>query len=100
MSGPARHVARSVLLIAAVTSLVAVSTLSAQPTDVRGRVRSWIAANQSAVVRELLDLLALPNVAADRPNIRKNAEHLRGMLSRRGFAAELLETAGNPLVYG
>jgi acetylornithine deacetylase/succinyl-diaminopimelate desuccinylase-like protein len=45
-------------------------------------------------------MLAIPNVAADRPNIRRNAEHLRALLGRRGFAAELLETTGNPLVYG
>ena len=51
-------------------------------------------------MRELVELLAIPNVASDRPNIRRNADHLRGMLARRGFAAELLETAGNPLVYG
>ena len=49
---------------------------------------------------ELVDLLSIPNVAADRANIRRNAEHLRGMLATRGFKAELLETSGNPLVYG
>ena len=64
------------------------------------KVTAWVHANQGPIVRELLDLLAIPNVAADRENIRRNAEHLRGMLSKRGFAAELLETAGNPLVYG
>ena len=64
------------------------------------KVRAWIAANQQPVVRELLDLLARPNVAADRPNVRRNAEHLRGMFEKRGFRVELLETAGNPLVYG
>ena len=64
------------------------------------QVRAWIAANQQPVVKELLDLLAIPNVASDRPNIRRNAEHLRAALQKRGFAAELLETAGNPLVYG
>jgi acetylornithine deacetylase/succinyl-diaminopimelate desuccinylase-like protein len=59
-----------------------------------------VAANQRPVVSTLLDLLAIPNVAADRPGIRRNAEHLRSLLSVRGFRVELLETAGNPLVYG
>jgi acetylornithine deacetylase/succinyl-diaminopimelate desuccinylase-like protein len=63
------------------------------------RVREWVAANQAAIVTELLDLLAIPNVAADRPNIRRNAEQLARMFSKRGFTAELLETTGNPLVY-
>ena len=51
-------------------------------------------------MRELADLLAIPNVAADRANIRRNADHLKRMLERHGIAAEILETTGNPLVWG
>ncbi len=68
--------------------------------ELRKQVAAWVADHQQAVVSELIELLAIPNVAADRPNIRRNAEHLRAMLTRRGFAAELLETDGNPLVFG
>lgn len=64
------------------------------------RVRDWVAANREPVTRELLSLLEIPNIAADRPNIRRNAEHLKALLQKRGFASELLETTGNPLVYG
>ena len=64
------------------------------------KLRSWVTANQQQIITELVDLLSIPNVAADRANIRRNAEHLRGMLQKRGFGAELLETSGNPLVYG
>jgi acetylornithine deacetylase/succinyl-diaminopimelate desuccinylase-like protein len=86
----------TVLLALGVSAAVA-----AQPApDLRSRVAAWVNANQAAVVGTLLDLLAIPNVAADRAGIRRNAEHLRGLLSARGFTAELLETAGNPLVYG
>jgi acetylornithine deacetylase/succinyl-diaminopimelate desuccinylase-like protein len=63
-------------------------------------VRQWVAEHQRPIVTELVELLAIPNVAADRANIRRNAEHLRAMLQRRGFSAALLETPGNPLVYG
>jgi acetylornithine deacetylase/succinyl-diaminopimelate desuccinylase-like protein len=63
------------------------------------KVRAWITANEQPVMRELVELLSIPNVAADRPNIRRNAEHLRGLFEKRGFTVELLETAGNPLVY-
>ena len=63
-------------------------------------VRTWVAANREPVKRELVELLSIPNVAADREAIRRNAEHLQAMFTRRGFAMELLETAGNPLVYG
>ena len=59
----------------------------AQPAiDQRAAVRSWVQAHQQGIVRELLELLAIPNVAADRANIRKNAEHLQRMLAARGFA--------------
>ena len=77
------------------------TTARAQPAgDLRATVGAWVTAHQPQIVKELVDLLSIPNVASDRPNIRLNAEHLRGMLAARGFKAELLETAGNPLVYG
>jgi acetylornithine deacetylase/succinyl-diaminopimelate desuccinylase-like protein len=80
--------------------LVCATAALAQPEgDLRSRVSAWVNTHQQAIVKELVDLLALPNVAADRPNIRRNADHLRQMLSARGFKAELLETTGNPLVY-
>ena len=64
------------------------------------KVRAWVTSNQQPIVAELVELLSIPNVAADRVNIRRNAEHLRAMLEKRGFGAELLQTSGNPLVYG
>jgi acetylornithine deacetylase/succinyl-diaminopimelate desuccinylase-like protein len=82
---------------------VVVATLVSQgipENALRGVVEQWIDRHQQSVVGELIDLLSIPNVAADRANIRRNAEHLRGMLAARGFAAEILETSGNPLVYG
>ena len=73
---------------------------SAQRPDWVPKLRAWVTANQQQIITELVDLLSIPNIAADRANIRRNAEHLRGMLQKRGFGAELLETSGNPLVYG
>ena len=76
------------------------AVLAAQPADLRRAVTSHVETHQTAIVAELLDLLAIPNVAADRANVRRNADHLRGLLARRGLKAEVLETQGNPLVYG
>jgi acetylornithine deacetylase/succinyl-diaminopimelate desuccinylase-like protein len=76
------------------------TTVMAQSGDLRTSVSSWVDAHQKEIVGELLETLAIPNIAADRPNIRRNAEHLRTMLGRRGFVVEILETTGNPLVYG
>jgi acetylornithine deacetylase/succinyl-diaminopimelate desuccinylase-like protein len=87
----------------ALAALAFVSCLTpapaAQAPDWPARVRAWVASNQQPIVRELVELLSIPNVAADRQNIRRNAMHLSGLLARRGFTAELLETAGNPLVF-
>ncbi|HEX2444478.1 MAG TPA: M20/M25/M40 family metallo-hydrolase [Vicinamibacterales bacterium] len=76
------------------------STVLTAQSGLRPDVRRYVDANRKAIVAELVELLSIPNVAADKGNIRKNADHLRSMLARRGFAAELLETDGNPLVYG
>jgi acetylornithine deacetylase/succinyl-diaminopimelate desuccinylase-like protein len=80
--------------------LVALPVGAAAQPELRASVQRWVANHQQQIVAELIELLSIPNVAADRQNIRRNAEHLRGMLTRRGFTAEILETAGNPIVYG
>jgi acetylornithine deacetylase/succinyl-diaminopimelate desuccinylase-like protein len=71
-----------------------------QSDNLKTTVSTWVGAHEKAIVGELLEALAIPNVAADQPNIRRNAEHLRAMLARHGFTPEILETTGNPLVYG
>jgi acetylornithine deacetylase/succinyl-diaminopimelate desuccinylase-like protein len=71
-----------------------------QAGDLKTSVTSWVGSHQKEIVGELLAALAIPNVAADKPNIRRNAEHLRVLLGRHGFTSEILETTGNPLVYG
>jgi acetylornithine deacetylase/succinyl-diaminopimelate desuccinylase-like protein len=65
----------------------------------RAAVERWVAAHQREVVAEFSEALSIPNVGSDRPAIRRNADFLRAMLERHGMKAELLETAGNPLVY-
>jgi acetylornithine deacetylase/succinyl-diaminopimelate desuccinylase-like protein len=62
-------------------------------------IAQFIAAHQQQIVGELVELLSIPNVAADRPNIRRNADLLRQMFAKRGFAVDILDTPGNPLVF-
>ena len=64
------------------------------------RIEAYVAAHQQELVTELIELLAIPNARGDAANLRRNAEALRGMLARRGLTAEVLETAGVPLVLG
>jgi acetylornithine deacetylase/succinyl-diaminopimelate desuccinylase-like protein len=71
-----------------------------QGADPVRAVRIYRERNEARIVAELRELLAMPNVAADSVNIRRNAEALVAMLERRGATARLLETGGPPLVYG
>lgn len=68
--------------------------------QLRAPVERYLGARQQAIVSELVELLAIPNVAADRDNIRRNADLLRRLLVKRGLAVEVLETERNPLVLG
>ena len=79
---------------------LASSITAAAAASLRETVDGWVDKNQKALVTSLTDLLRIPNVAADRENIRRNAAWLREHLAARGFTAEILETAGNPLVFG
>ncbi len=67
--------------------------------QLRQPVEQFVAAHQQEIVREFVELLSIPNVAADRENIQRNAEHLRALFQKRGFSAEILQTPGNPLVF-
>lgn len=65
-------------------------------------VRNYRRANEHQILKEYLELLAIPNVASDLPNIRKNAEYISQMMRQRGLEPRLLEaTTPNapPAVY-
>jgi acetylornithine deacetylase/succinyl-diaminopimelate desuccinylase-like protein len=64
---------------------------------------SWVQANQQSILREYVDLLAIPNVATNLPDIRRNADLISAMMARRGLSPRLLEVEGGnvpPLIYG
>jgi acetylornithine deacetylase/succinyl-diaminopimelate desuccinylase-like protein len=66
-------------------------------------VRDYRRAHERQILDEFTRLLAIPNVASDRQNIRRNAEFIMEMMQRRGFSPRLLETATKespPAVYG
>ncbi|MBI4520555.1 MAG: M20/M25/M40 family metallo-hydrolase [Gemmatimonadetes bacterium] len=87
---------RTLTVFLVVQALVA----GAAQAQLRTEVQDYVSAHQQQILGELVSLLEIPNIAADRANIRRNAERLREMLARRGFAAEILETSVNPLVFG
>ncbi len=67
------------------------------------KVRNYRRSNEHKIVREFLSLLALPNIASDNANIRKNADLIVEMMKQRGVSPRLLEAKTPntpPLVYG
>lgn len=76
-------------------------TISAQSTQ--EKVRTYRRSNEHKIVREFLSLLAIPNIASDNANIRKNADFIVEMMKQRGLNPRLLEAKtpnAPPLVYG
>jgi len=63
--------------------------------------RRYREANEARLIRAYAELLSIPNVASDKPNIRRNAEHIARMFAEAGARTELIEAEGaNPAVYG
>src|SRR6185312_6145428 len=60
------------------------------------QIRAFRAAHERVILNELAHLLAIPNVASDRANIRRNAEAIALMLQRLGLKPQLLEPIGAP----
>ena len=80
----------------ALAILLSASSASAQTKA----VETYVQAHQGAIIREFLDLVSIPNVKTDLPNIRRNAEQLRQMLERRGMKPEVWDTPSTPVVFG
>lgn len=74
---------------------------SAQDNPASRAAREWRSSHEREIVDEFFELLAIPNVASDRANIRKNADLILKILGKRGVSAQLLQVAdANPAVYG
>ncbi len=86
---------------ARILAVLAALPLLAQRPPAADAARKYREANEQKIIREYVDLLSIPNVAADKANIRRNAEHIAKMYAARGVKTELIEVDGaNPAVYG
>jgi acetylornithine deacetylase/succinyl-diaminopimelate desuccinylase-like protein len=73
--------------------------LLATPLAAQTPVATWTAQHQRAIVDEFITLLAIPNVARNDGDSRRNAVHLKSMFERRGFTVEIQDvTSGPPVV--
>jgi acetylornithine deacetylase/succinyl-diaminopimelate desuccinylase-like protein len=79
---------------------LAVEVLS-QSSPAAVAARSYRQAHEHEITGEFVNLLSIPNVASDRPNIHRNAGMISQMLERRGVKTRLLEVPdAPPVVYG
>jgi acetylornithine deacetylase/succinyl-diaminopimelate desuccinylase-like protein len=89
---------RQSLLAVALSVSLAASAAIVRADDPIVRVRAWRAAHEMQILRELVDFVSLPNVAANKADIQKNAEALTRMFERRRFVPDVIQTPGSPVV--
>ena len=78
-------VRKAAVIVAAIALLASVTPAFAQPdAGFREKVRGWVQGEQKRLIQELRDLLAIPNVAADRENVRSRCFTRRGRTSLLG----------------
>jgi len=63
-------------------------------------VRGWVRDHRAAILRRLVELVSIPDVAADTGGLRRNAAWIRSALEQRGVRVRLIEAGGPPLVVG
>ena len=72
--------------------------LEADPATMAKNSRAWRSNHEREILAEFAELLSIPNLASDAPNIRRNAEAIRTMCEKRGLAAKLIAIEGAPPV--
>jgi acetylornithine deacetylase/succinyl-diaminopimelate desuccinylase-like protein len=89
---------RRIILVLSMVAVTFCAVLAQTPKDV---AQTWRKAHETQILKEFTDLLAIPNVASDKNNIRRNADALVAMLEKRHVEAKLLFAPdANPVVYG
>jgi acetylornithine deacetylase/succinyl-diaminopimelate desuccinylase-like protein len=87
------------VLIALLSSAFVNQAFSQSPSA--PAIRTYRQAHEREIIEEFANLLSIPNVATDRPNIARNAQLISGMLEKRGVKTRLLEIPdAPPVVFG
>jgi len=70
----------------------------ADPAEVTKQIRAWRTNHEKEILAEFAELLAIPDLASDKPNIERNAAAIRVLCEKRGLVAKLLTLEGAPPV--
>src|SRR5436190_14312385 len=85
------------MILSAAIVLIQASAL-AEPGAVAKQTRAWRAAHEREILTEFVELLSIPNLATDAPNINRNAQAIRALCEKRGLTTKLLTIEGAPPV--
>ena len=66
--------------------------------DTSSAIREFVTTHRHAILDEFIQLLKIPNIAADRSDIRRNADAIMTMLQRRGLQPQLLTSSSDPTI--
>jgi acetylornithine deacetylase/succinyl-diaminopimelate desuccinylase-like protein len=81
-----------------------ISVIFTRQSEIMSNQKQYLENGKEKFLNELLDLLRIPSVSADpafKGDVRKMAEAVKAsLLSSGADKAELVETAGHPIVYG
>jgi len=94
-SAPPNRKMKTVLITA--VALIHASAL-AEPAAVAKQTRAWRAAHEREILTEFVELLSIPNLATDAPNINRNAQAIRTLCEMRGLTTKLLTMEAAPPV--
>lgn len=89
---------RAIRAFVAAVIVIGGAVLSAAPSPAVIKVREWRATRERQIVAELMQLVALPNIASNKADIVKNADVLTGMFEKRGFTVARVQTPGSPVL--
>lgn len=82
-------------ITAALAAVALVATDAAQPSS----IASWRSTHERQILDELLQLVSIPNVAGNDADMRRNADALEAMFTKRGFKVERSSGPGSPVVF-
>jgi acetylornithine deacetylase/succinyl-diaminopimelate desuccinylase-like protein len=86
------------------SSVGLLATLSAFAGPAAKDIKAYRSSHEAAILDEFVELLKIPNLASDAPNIRRNAEAIAEMMRRRGLSPRMLVPSATPdappLIYG
>jgi acetylornithine deacetylase/succinyl-diaminopimelate desuccinylase-like protein len=93
------NTSRLLLLLICVSVLIPSYANSNDGGTLQADVRDWREVNEQSIVDGFVELLSIPNVAADTVNIQRNADYLVRLFDSRGFSTRLLTSDGPPAVF-